>query len=88
MSDKKYDGGPAFPRPASEYTKNGTLPDGNDAVAEQAGMTLRDYFAAKAMQGLLASDDPTGPFYSAKEVAEFSYEQADAMLAERGKGGE
>ena len=32
MSDTKVqDGGPAFTRPASEFTKNGTLPDGNDA---------------------------------------------------------
>ena len=26
---KINDGGPAFPRPASEFTKSGTCPDGN-----------------------------------------------------------
>lgn len=48
------------------------------------GMTLRDYFAAKAMQGLLAAqihgfnDRPAnGPF------ASMAYEMADAMLKAR-----
>ena len=46
-----------------------------------SGMTLLDYFAAKAMQGLLAAD--TGfTMYSAK-IAELAYEQADAMLKAR-----
>ena len=46
-----------------------------------SGMTLRDYMAAKAMQGLLAAD--TGfTMYSAK-IAELAYEQADAMLKAR-----
>lgn len=45
------DGGWAFPRPGSEYSA-------------QNGMTLRDYFAAAALQGLLASGDFTaGPGY-------------------------
>ena len=65
-------GGPAFP---------------NDAAAlrrEQEGMRLRDYFAAKAMQGLLAAqvhgfnDQPAkGPF------ASMAYEMADAMIKAR-----
>lgn len=55
------------------------------------GMTLRDYFAAKAMQGYLANSwqaqelDATGD--SSREqmaiVAEISYVMADAMLATR-----
>lgn len=53
--NKIDDGGAAFPRPASEYTEKGTLHDGNDAVREQDGMTLRDHFAAKAMQAILSS---------------------------------
>jgi len=39
---------PAFPRPASEYTASGSCPNGNKAEDAQSGMTLRDYFAAKA----------------------------------------
>ena len=46
----------------------------------QQGMTLRDYFAAKAMQGSLASDDDIN--YPDK-FAEWCYEIADAMLKER-----
>jgi hypothetical protein len=45
-------------------------------------MTLRDYFAAKAMQGWVAGTDHTRPFdYS--RVASFAYEIADAMIIER-----
>lgn len=46
------------------------------------GMTLRDYFAAKAMQGLLASyggDLEPNP----KLCAEWSYAMSDAMLKAR-----
>lgn len=48
---KKETGGPAFP-----IVLNG---NDNDFVY---GMTLRDYFAAKAMQGLIASTSPEGRF--------------------------
>jgi hypothetical protein len=44
------------------------------------GMTLRDYFAAKAMQGLYASS------YSAESyatISEMAYNQADSMLKAR-----
>ena len=45
-----------------------------------SGMTLRDYFAAKAMQGWLCTDD--GP-QTPNELAKAAYEVADAMLAAR-----
>jgi hypothetical protein len=48
-------GGAAFPRPASEYTKNGTLNDGNEAIDAQGGMSLRDYFAGQALAGFASS---------------------------------
>jgi hypothetical protein len=41
-------------------------------------MTLRDYFAAKAMHGLLAREGGTPEDY-----AETAYRQADAMLRAR-----
>ena len=44
------------------------------------GMTLRDYFAAKAMQGFAACDDD---FPSVESVAINAYKWADAMLAAR-----
>lgn len=71
-------GGPAFPRPASEYTVSGTLADGNDAIREQDGMSLRDYFAAKAMQGMLANSG-----VDAFRIAKEAYMFADAMLDRR-----
>jgi hypothetical protein len=47
--------------------------------AQQDGMDLRDYFAAKALQGLLASDVHA----SKTEFAEKAYAMADAMMKER-----
>ena len=57
------------------------------------GMTLRDYFAAKAMNGYLANAwqakelDDTGDSSGEQMriVAEISYAMADAMLSERAK---
>ena len=43
------------------------------------GMTLRDYFAAKAMQSL--TENSTNP----KEIAQAAYIVADAMLEARKK---
>ena len=48
----------------------------------QDELTLRDYFAAKALQGMLA-DPEWGA--SPERLAADSYEMADAMLAEREK---
>lgn len=46
------------------------------------GMTLRDYFAAKAMQGMFASQG--NMLAVTKEyLAETSYEYADAMMKAR-----
>lgn len=44
-------------------------------------MTLRDYFAAKAMQGFAAMDDDC--FSSVEQMAEMSYKWADAMMEAR-----
>jgi len=43
------------------------------------GMTLRDYFAAKAMQGMMAEvHDPNCEY-----IAETAYKMADAMMKAR-----
>lgn len=69
----KNNGGPAFPRPNTEDR------DGyGDSGAE--GMTLRDYFAAKALGAYVAGMEDGA---SAESLAEYAYELADAMLAER-----
>jgi hypothetical protein len=59
-------GEPAFP-----------TPDNADE-----GMTLRDYFAAKAMQGFAACPDVSWPHTA--EMAVIAYKWADAMLKARG----
>ena len=51
----------------------------NPNRTDQVGMTLRDYFAAKAMQGLLASEF-NAPL---KTFATKVYEMADAMMEAR-----
>ncbi len=50
-----------------------------DQETNSRGMTLRDYFAAKAMQGLLSSDVNAPLEIFAKQ----SYKVADAMLVAR-----
>ena len=68
-----YDGGPAFPVTVDGFRDLDNHP--------APGMSLRDYFAAKAMQGLIASFDK-GDF---TDKAKWSYRMADAMLKERDK---
>lgn len=70
-------GGPAFPL-------------GNTPEEWMNGMTLRDYFAAKAMQGMLAYPgcEQRGSHHNnntAEGVAAMAYDYADAMLAMRTK---
>ena len=51
------------------------------------GMTLRDYFATMAMQGLIASPrgTPTGEDATAEYYAKMAYIMADCMIDEREK---
>lgn len=69
----KNTGGPAFP----------CHPGIENPIYD--GMTLRDYFAAKAMEGILASntehEHEDAHIFDA--IAEASYKQADAMLEAR-----
>jgi hypothetical protein len=48
----------------------------------KGGMTLRDYFAAEALKGLLASIQPN-QLWSGDDVAVTCYRTADAMLKAR-----
>jgi hypothetical protein len=68
----KDNGGPAFPS-MRDMRHN---PD----FDHEEGMTLRDYFAAKAMQGLCANGST-----KATEIAQAAYIVADAMLEARKK---
>jgi hypothetical protein len=81
-------GGPAFPH-LRRHVGNNTY----EQLAE-GGMTLRDYFAAKAMQSLIAGsfteigqegiEANRQPFQNIEDLmAETSYKYADAMLRAR-----
>ena len=48
------------------------------------GMSLRDYFAAAALQGLLAFPN-AHPSVSSGDYAKLAYKNADAMLKERAR---
>lgn len=69
-------GGPAFP--VAEYVQHNGL-----TIGQQEGMTLRDYFAAKAMQALISANGPmpTGSWPTHAERT--AYWIADAMLKAR-----
>ena len=56
----------------------------NPHLTDQVGMTLRDYFAAKAMQGFLANfDDDEVSLNQSQGFAAVCYALADAMMEAR-----
>ena len=74
--DTNNDGGPAFPCPQDNINQN----------RPSLGMTLRDYFAAKALPGVYSEFwRTTGHFPPDWEVglAHDAYRMADAMLKVR-----
>jgi hypothetical protein len=75
---KIKDGGPAFP--TARVTINGVnAQDGIECFGP--GLSLRDYFAAGAMQSYL--NGPDRDDFSADAWAGAAYEMADAMLKVR-----
>ena len=71
------------PANPSAFPVNATALPNPGAFEPEPGMSLRDWFAGKALQGLLA--DPEMDMH-VKQFAELSYEYADAMLAARMEG--
>lgn len=71
----KETGGMAFPIQQSELS---------GSISAENGMPMRDYFAAKALQGLISAmqskEEGRGGI---KTCAELSYDFADAMLEAR-----
>lgn len=93
MSEKKNDGGPAFP---VELDRDGKGLQTSSYSGWATGMTLRDYFAAQVLVGLgtwmpLESKAPYHhhPDLKSDEAitarAEWAYRQADAMIRARGE---
>ena len=75
-------GGPAFPSTQQYFPQDTNY-------EEAAGMSLRDFFAAKAMQGWVASapvisgEPMNGSAEMAEQIAGASFVLADAMLKAR-----
>lgn len=63
-------GGPAFPIPLNQD-------ETYKSHSPYDGMTLRDYFAAKAMQAYI------GKYSHPEDIARLSYNLADAMLKQK-----
>lgn len=80
MSTPTNDGGPAFPT-----TQRSTLD------IPQDGMALRDWFAGQALAGCLSNPVAEWKGNNYREMmldsVSLCYQIADAMLAERAKGG-
>ena len=72
MTDKT--GGPAFP----------LVIDFETGVEWHKGITMRDYFAAQALMGMMASRNPNSPRFDPDDDATYVYAVADAMLRARG----
>lgn len=79
MADPINDGGPAFPIENPRQLENGEL------FKQFPGMTLRDWFAGRALTGMTASPDFYGDSWD--KIAAHAYDAADAMIVARGKEG-
>lgn len=81
MRDDNIDGGPAFPTDSESQIGN--------ALWHHSGMTLRDYFAAQAMQSVLDGSwpdlqlVPKNGLEPIENSAIFAYQIADAMIKAR-----
>ena len=91
MSDKK-DGEPAFPcEKFAHFIKKEGSDESEPIFEEFSGMTIRDYFAGKAMQALIIACEPENYEPDAdlekmhNDCAESAYKRSDAMIKERDK---
>lgn len=83
MDPRDFPAFPAYSIPTGEDHANGEP----EPTRNFPGMPLRDYFAAKAMQGWIASYPTNTTAAAAKHnahlIADFSYAIADAMMEAR-----
>jgi len=92
MKPEQYDGGPAFPVPPDQGCATGDPRDGMAVCAAGTGMSLRDYFAAAVLQGVMTNATGLGNMAAEaraellKKMASIIYETSDAMLAARKEG--
>lgn len=90
MNIQQNDGGPAFPLPIAGITDDGMydsqgllIPRRREFSKRESGISVRDYFAAKAMQAEISVQGMEG--CDKLLITGMAYELADAMLRERSK---
>lgn len=69
--------------PILEFTQNDTTGEITHHKYVSDGTTLRDYFAAKALEGICARNDTWG--LSVEQLADKAFVLSDAMLKARNK---
>ena len=75
--------------PSKEIDHNRSSEEGRTIYHDQErGMTLHDYFAARAMQGMLANNVLTNQFKNGEEIAKTAFKIADNMIIESFKNSE
>lgn len=81
------DGGSAFSAPAQMPTTqfDGFTTTQTYFIPAKSGMSLRDWLAGMALQGLVSNRSTT--HYTKQEFAIESYKISDAMIEERSKDG-
>ncbi len=77
------DGGPAFPETEQRFERDGDVIDRYSV--SKPGMTLRDYFAAKALPAIIEANKENAKISFEGEAKE-AYKYADAMLKIRSEG--
>jgi hypothetical protein len=86
MSNQINDGGPAFPLGPTDSTMKPHADGGGHMIVTHYGMergiSIRDYFAAAALQGLMAVHTSGGCLVD-DLYAKYAYDLADAMLKQR-----
>lgn len=86
MTTQRDDGGPAFPHVGEQFSHD---IGGREIVTTADGLTMRDYFAAKAMAAIIQTwphitdGGPRNEEELLTLTASDAYRFADAMLKER-----
>lgn len=81
-------GGPAFPTSHEEEIMDGNYPKGIRTERYfEGGMSLRDYYAGKAMEALIVGPHATNAdaVDNPDKCAEWAYVQADSMITVKRK---
>ena len=77
INNIKINNHPAFP--VAGYPGD----DKSPKVKPNSGMGMRDWFAGRALEGILANPEEMAMEAPSEEIAQIAYKFADAMLKER-----